>query len=157
MYRHGNMAKASICSVKKMEWRCPSLRMPRHKKSMRHGCKRWCRGSCRTQVIRMADLQAVAVTAGPGSYGRACALEWPLPKGFCYALNILPLIAEDTLKVMAFCCPGNKLAGHRSYCARMIDARRMEVFTALYGHDMTPLLPSTAMVIDENSLFCLVT
>ena len=96
---------------------------------------------------RMADLQAVAVTAGPGSY-TGLRVGMAAAKGFCYALNI-PLIAEDTLKVMAFAA--REQVTETNLLCPMIDARRMEVFTALYGHDMTPLLPSTAMVIDENS------
>lgn len=96
---------------------------------------------------RMQDLQAVAVTAGPGSY-TGLRVGMAAAKGFCYALNI-PLIAEDTLKVMAFAA--KEQVPDTSLLCPMIDARRMEVFTALYRHDMQQLLPSTAMVIDENS------
>lgn len=96
---------------------------------------------------QMRELQAIAVTAGPGSY-TGLRVGMAAAKGFCYALNI-PLIAEDTLKVMAFAAK-DQTPGTHLLCP-MIDARRMEVFTALYGHDMTLLLPSTAMVIDENS------
>jgi tRNA threonylcarbamoyladenosine biosynthesis protein TsaB len=95
----------------------------------------------------MRDLKALAVSAGPGSY-TGLRVGMAAAKGFCYALNI-PLIAEDTLKVMAFAAK-EQTPGEHLLCP-MIDARRMEVFTALYRHDMTPLLPSTAMVIDENS------
>ena len=95
----------------------------------------------------LRDLQAVAVTAGPGSY-TGLRVGMAAAKGFCYALNI-PLIAEDTLKVMAFAAKEQTPETH--LLCPMIDARRMEVFTALYRHDMTPLLPSTAMVIDELS------
>ena len=96
---------------------------------------------------RMRDLQAVAVTAGPGSY-TGLRVGMAAAKGFCYALGI-PLITEDTLKVMALAA-SEQLPQADLICP-MIDARRMEVFTALYSQDMTRLLPSTAMVIDENS------
>jgi len=96
---------------------------------------------------RLRDLQAVAVTAGPGSY-TGLRVGMAAAKGFCYALDI-PLIAEDTLKVMAFAA--KEQVPDTDLLCPMIDARRMEVFTALYRHDMTPLFPSTAMVIDENS------
>ncbi|HWB91991.1 MAG TPA: tRNA (adenosine(37)-N6)-threonylcarbamoyltransferase complex dimerization subunit type 1 TsaB [Puia sp.] len=100
-----------------------------------------------TTGYQMRDLQAVAVTAGPGSY-TGLRVGMAAAKGFCYALDI-PLIAEDTLRVMAFAAK-EQLPEADLLCP-MIDARRMEVFTALYKKDMTPLLPSTAMVIDENS------
>lgn len=95
----------------------------------------------------MRDLQAVAVTAGPGSY-TGLRVGMAAAKGFCYALGI-PLITEDTLRVMAFAA-SEQLPQADLLCP-MIDARRMEVFTSLYRQNMTVLLPSTAMVIDENS------
>lgn len=96
---------------------------------------------------RPRDLQAVAVTAGPGSY-TGLRVGMAAAKGFCYALGI-PLITENTLKVMAFAAHDQHPATDL-FCP-MIDARRMEVFTAVYQSDMTPVMPATAMVIDENS------
>ncbi len=97
--------------------------------------------------LRPGDLQAVAVTAGPGSY-TGLRVGMAAAKGFCYALDI-PLIAENTLNMMAFAAreqlPGADLL------SPMIDARRMEVFTAVYEKDGKALLAATAMVIDENS------
>src|ERR1700761_2537310 len=95
----------------------------------------------------MRALQAVAVTAGPGSY-TGLRVGMAAAKGFCYALDI-PLITEDTLKVMAFAAQ-QQYPGGGLLCP-MLDARRMEVFTALYRDDLSPVLPATAMVIDENS------
>lgn len=97
--------------------------------------------------FRPGDLQAVAVTAGPGSY-TGLRVGMAAAKGFCYALQI-PLITESTLKVMAFAA-SEQLPGTGLLCP-MIDARRMEVFTALYAPDRTELLPATAMIIDEHS------
>lgn len=94
-----------------------------------------------------ADLQAVAVTAGPGSY-TGLRVGMAAAKGLCYALAI-PLITENTLKVMAFAA-SQQLSGTDLLCP-MLDARRMEVFTAVYTNDLTPLLSPTAMIIDENS------
>jgi tRNA threonylcarbamoyladenosine biosynthesis protein TsaB len=93
------------------------------------------------------DLQAVAVTAGPGSY-TGLRVGMAAAKGLCYALAI-PLITENTLKVMAFAA-SQQLSGTDLLCP-MLDARRMEVFTAIYTNELTPLLPPTAMIIDENS------
>jgi tRNA threonylcarbamoyladenosine biosynthesis protein TsaB len=96
---------------------------------------------------RPGDLQAVAVTAGPGSY-TGLRVGMAAAKGFCYALGI-PLIAENTLNAMAFAARG-QLPEADLLCP-MIDARRMEVFTAVYQKDGGLLLPATAMVVDENS------
>ena len=97
--------------------------------------------------FRMQDLSAVAVTSGPGSY-TGLRVGMSTAKGFCYALGI-PLITESTLKVMAFAAR-EQLAGAELLCP-MIDARRMEVFTAIYRPDMTEWLPAAAMIIDEHS------
>ena len=96
---------------------------------------------------RMKDLKAVAVTAGPGSY-TGLRVGMAAAKGFCYALHI-PLLTENTLKVMAFAA-GEQFPEAGLLCP-MIDARRMEVFTAIYRNDLTELMPTTAMIIDENS------
>jgi tRNA threonylcarbamoyladenosine biosynthesis protein TsaB len=96
---------------------------------------------------KMHDLQAIAVAAGPGSY-TGLRVGMAAAKGFCFALGI-PLITENTLKIMALAAirqaPGTGL-----YCP-MIDARRMEVFTALFSSDLVELMAPTAMVVDENS------
>ncbi|HEV3414261.1 MAG TPA: tRNA (adenosine(37)-N6)-threonylcarbamoyltransferase complex dimerization subunit type 1 TsaB [Puia sp.] len=97
--------------------------------------------------LRPADLQAVAVTAGPGSY-TGLRVGMAAAKGFCYALGI-PLIAENTLNMMAFAA--REQLPEADLLCPMIDARRMEVFTAIYGKEGEVLLSATAMVIDENS------
>jgi tRNA threonylcarbamoyladenosine biosynthesis protein TsaB len=97
--------------------------------------------------FRLRDLQAVAVTAGPGSY-TGLRVGMAAAKGFCFALNI-PLIAEDTLRTMAFAA--KEQLGEVDYLCPMIDARRMEVFTAVYRNDLMTVMPSTAVVVDANS------
>ena len=117
---------------------------------------------------KMQDLQAVAVTAGPGSYtGLRVGLS--TAKGICYALQI-PLIAENTLLVMAHAAreiwlPLNGLANQLKIdisdlespnpanilLCPMIDARRMEVFTALYNQALEEIMPPKALILDENS------
>src|SRR5580698_6152146 len=96
---------------------------------------------------RPADLQAVAVTAGPGSY-TGLRVGMAAAKGFCYALGI-PMITENTLSMMAFAA-SEQLPAIDLLCP-MLDARRMEVFTAIYKKDLSIILPATAMIIDENS------
>ena len=96
---------------------------------------------------RLSDLKAVAVISGPGSY-TGLRVGMAAAKGFCYALNI-PLITEDKLKLMSFAA--REQHPDPDLLCPMIDARRMEVFTAVYQNDLSVLLPSTAMIIDENS------
>ena len=69
-------------------------------------------------------------------------------KGFCYALGI-PLIAENTLNMMAFAA--REQLPEADLLCPMIDARRMEVFTAVYEKDGRAVLPATAMIVDENA------
>src|SRR3984957_16991711 len=97
--------------------------------------------------FRMRDLQAVAVIAGPGSY-TGLRVGMAAAKGFCYALGI-PLITEDTLRMMAFAA-SEQLPEADLLCP-MIDARRMEVFTAVYGRGGEVMVAAMAMIVDETS------
>ena len=97
-------------------------------------------------VIR--DLQAVAVTSGPGSY-TGLRVGMASAKGLCYALKI-PLITESTLKVMAHAAQEQARVLDCLICP-MIDARRMEVFTALYSPELVELRPAEVMLLDSNS------
>jgi tRNA threonylcarbamoyladenosine biosynthesis protein TsaB len=100
---------------------------------------------CSKTNVQLKELNAVSVINGPGSYtGLRVGLS--SAKGICYALNI-PLICVNTLDWMA---KGNASNNNEWICA-MIDARRNEVFTALYDQDGKLLMPATAMVLDENS------
>ena len=89
-------------------------------------------------------LDAVAVSEGPGSY-TGLRIGVSLAKGICFGLDI-PLIALPTLKVMAA-----RFAPSASYLCPMIDARRMEVYTALYDENLNEIEPVQAMIVDENS------
>jgi tRNA threonylcarbamoyladenosine biosynthesis protein TsaB len=93
------------------------------------------------------ELQAVAVSIGPGSY-TGLRVGLASAKGFCYALNI-PLIAVSTLKMIAVAVK-EEAAGVNLICP-MIDARRMEVFTNLYDQLLAEKNTARAMIIDENS------
>jgi tRNA threonylcarbamoyladenosine biosynthesis protein TsaB len=75
------------------------------------------------------DLEAVAVVAGPGSY-TGLRVGMAAAKGFCYALKI-PLITQNTLRVMAESMKAVAAEKDALICP-MIDARRDEVFVALY-------------------------
>lgn len=93
----------------------------------------------------ISSIDAIAVTIGPGSYtGLRVGLS--SAKGICYALNI-PLITESTLKIMAYA----SMHMNADYYCPMIDARRMEVFTALFDPTGKLLLPEQPMVLDAGS------
>lgn len=91
------------------------------------------------------DLEAIAVSIGPGSYtGLRVGLS--AAKGLCYALNI-PLISIGTLKIMAHAV--NKEEA-QLFCP-VIDARRMEVFTAVYDRSLHEIVKPCALIVDKNS------
>src|ERR1700709_1068647 len=79
--------------------------------------------------ITVRDLEAIAVVAGPGSY-TGLRVGMAAAKGFCYALKV-PLITQNTLRVMVeSMIPAAE--EKKALICPMIDARRDEVFTALY-------------------------
>lgn len=98
--------------------------------------------------ISLQELDAVAVTAGPGSY-TGLRVGLASAKGICYALN-KPLITLNTLAVWATAAILATKEEEALFCP-MIDARRMEVFTAVYNRQLDIILPPCALVIDENS------
>ncbi len=93
----------------------------------------------------LTSLDAIAVSKGPGSY-TGLRIGVSAAKGLCYALD-LPLIATSTLKSMAL--QHTITAG---FLVPMLDARRMEVYSAVYSHDYRELRPVAAEVITPDSL-----
>ena len=93
----------------------------------------------------ISQLEAVAVSIGPGSY-TGLRVGLASAKGFCYALRI-PLIAVSTLEMMAVSV---KEEASGLICP-LIDARRMEVFTAIYDKELGEKSSPQTMIIDENS------
>lgn len=105
----------------------------------------------REQNIAPSDLCAIALSQGPGSY-TGLRIGSSAAKGLCFGLEI-PLIAVDTLQSMASLftdtypsaiAPGDRLRP-------MIDARRMEVYTAQYSTDLQETAPVAADVVDQAS------
>jgi len=91
------------------------------------------------------DLEAIGVTTGPGSYtGLRVGLS--AAKGMCFALDI-PMISLNTLEVMGHAV---KYEDADFFCP-LIDARRMEVFMAVYNKNMEAVISPCAMIIEENS------
>lgn len=101
--------------------------------------------------IEAMAVNAVCISSGPGSY-TGLRIASSVAKGFCYAAQ-KPLIAIDTLSIMAagFLIDNNEITKDVLLCP-MIDARRSEVFTALYTTELEALLPPAPMVLDEQSL-----
>lgn len=100
--------------------------------------------------FELIQLDAIAVAEGPGSY-TGLRVAMASAKGLCYALN-KPLIAINTLKIMAQAALELEATAYPNaiYCP-LIDARRMEVFTALYTPELEPLLEPEARILDQDS------
>lgn len=95
--------------------------------------------------LEIGSIDAVAVTEGPGSY-TGLRIGMATAKGICYALN-KPLITLNTLLMMA-----NAAKNEDAWLlCPMIDARRMEVFTAIYDKDLQLVKEPKAMTLGEKS------
>lgn len=107
---------------------------------------------CGAANVKLTDIDAIAVTEGPGSY-TGLRVGMASAKGLCYALK-KPLILLNTLEVMATAAIQQSSSSQQPaailYCP-MIDARRMEVFTALYDKDLNQLMPPSAVVLTNES------
>lgn len=97
--------------------------------------------------LSINNLNAIAVTSGPGSY-TGLRVGMASAKGLCYALNI-PLITLNTLQVMALTSINRVKDECALYCP-MIDARRMEVFSAVYDYQLSEIIKPCSMVLDEG-------
>lgn len=96
-------------------------------------------------------LDAVALSQGPGSY-TGLRIGASTAKGICYGLNI-PLIPVDTLQVLCASVTSGVLPDNALLCP-MLDARRMEVYTALYqqrGTQLSTISEVQAMIIDADA------
>jgi len=105
------------------------------------------------EVLKMAnkqysELSAVAVSCGPGSY-TGLRIGISVTKGICYSLDI-PFIAIETLEAMTDGMQSEIATNNMLFCP-MIDARRMEVFTAVFDADGNKMKPTSAEIIDQDS------
>ncbi len=94
-------------------------------------------------------LDAIAVSAGPGSY-TGLRIGVSTAKGLCYGYGI-PLIAVNTLEIMAAGALKKDLADENILLCPMIDARRMEVYSAFYTKQLEMKRETSADIIAENS------
>ena len=98
--------------------------------------------------ISYIDLDAVAVAKGPGSY-TGLRIGVSTAKGICFAID-KPLISINTVEMMAY----GFMIAHPDYVGLlcpMIDARRMEVYTAVFDDQLNEIQSVSAKIIDEHS------
>lgn len=102
--------------------------------------------------IKLEMLDAIAFTAGPGSY-TGLRVGMASAKGLCYGLN-KPMIGINTLTVLAasaiYSLKQSLIDPTTLFCP-MIDARRLEVFAAVYDNELGLILTPCAMILDDKS------
>lgn len=94
--------------------------------------------------LNFSDLNAIAVGKGPGSF-TGLRIGVSAAKGLCFALNI-PLISLDTLNVLA-----HGISIEKGYIVPLLDARRMEVYTAVFSSDYKKLTGIDAKILAVDS------
>lgn len=100
-----------------------------------------------------AQLNAISVSSGPGSY-TGLRVGCSLAKAMAYALNI-PLLAVPTLRALAQA--GFKKFPEADVVMPMVDARRDEVFTAIYNKDLHELMPVSSLILGSYNWLELLT
>jgi tRNA threonylcarbamoyladenosine biosynthesis protein TsaB len=98
--------------------------------------------------LQAKDLHAISVSSGPGSY-TGLRIGFSAAKGLAYALQI-PIITIDTLKAISVFAINN-INKDAFYCP-LLDARRMEVYTAIYDSKLNETLSVRALVLNEESI-----
>jgi tRNA threonylcarbamoyladenosine biosynthesis protein TsaB len=96
--------------------------------------------------LKPSDLAAVAISSGPGSY-TGLRIGVSVAKGLAFAFNI-PLIAVDTLEALAY--QASPLCDSNDIIIPFLDARRMEVYTAVYNGNVENLESLHALEVEEN-------
>ncbi|MFN5333902.1 MAG: tRNA (adenosine(37)-N6)-threonylcarbamoyltransferase complex dimerization subunit type 1 TsaB [Bacteroidota bacterium] len=101
--------------------------------------------------LSIADLDAVSVSIGPGSY-TGLRVGLASAKGICFALQ-KPLITINTLTIMAYAAREQLIRDsiQCDYLVPMIDARRNEVFTAAYDLNLNFVIEPQPLILNEDS------
>ncbi len=105
--------------------------------------------------INFSNLDAVSLSQGPGSY-TSLRVGTSAAKAICYAWDI-PLIAVDTLGSLALAAAKKEGLKAPAYSIPLIDARRMEVYTAVFGPDNAVVEKTHAKIIESDSFHSLLT
>jgi tRNA threonylcarbamoyladenosine biosynthesis protein TsaB len=93
--------------------------------------------------VSMQDLDAVAVSKGPGSY-TGLRIGVSAAKGLCYALDV-PLISIPTLRSLAL-----QVKAEDGYIVAMLDARRMEVYSCVFTSEFEEIRETRAEILNES-------
>lgn len=99
--------------------------------------------------LNMQSLTAVAVSEGPGSY-TGLRIGISTAKGICFALGI-PLLSVDTLQAMSYGVAAQSIAPREVLLCPCVDARRMEIYRAVWDIKGNCLLPSEPHVLQTDS------
>jgi tRNA threonylcarbamoyladenosine biosynthesis protein TsaB len=106
---------------------------------------------CDTASLNLSAIDAIAVVNGPGSY-TGLRVGLASAKGIAYVLN-KPLLLLNALDILAFTLQKNSSLDKGVLFCPMIDARRMEVFTALYNSELKLLKEYASVVLDKSFLY----
>ena len=109
----------------------------------------FCESTVKEAGLKFHELDAIAVSMGPGSY-TGLRIGVSTAKGYCYGLN-KPLIAISTLKSIAAGMVNNYGQDEKKLFVPMIDARRMEVYSAVFDNNLNEIEEIKANIIDSNS------
>lgn len=102
-----------------------------------------------TAARKEMTIDAIAVSIGPGSY-TGLRIGLSQAKGLAFGLNV-PLIGINTLQLLAVSAMFRDFYDDDVLFVPMIDARRMEVYTACYNSALEAILEPQPMILDENS------
>lgn len=99
-------------------------------------------------AVTIKDVDAVSVCHGPGSY-TGIRVGVAAAKGLCYAAG-KPLITVNQLEILTTDAIANNTGNNGLYCP-MIDARRMEIYTAIYDKTLKEIVPPAALILEQHS------
>lgn len=99
--------------------------------------------------IGFDNLEAVAISAGPGSY-TGLRVGASVAKGICFGRD-LPLISIGTLEALAHAAKFNFTDSDQYYFCPVIDARRMEVYTATFNHELHVVEQARSLIVERSS------